>query len=150
MQLVVFGSSEPRDPPELGIPVRFMGKLSDDASLACLYSSTDVLVLPSRQEIFGNVTMEAMACGTPAVAFDIGGNGDLIDHLESGYLAKPFEPTDLAAGISFVLGDADRYAGLSQAARRKCETKFDLDIVCSQYEALYQRAVSECRRESRA
>lgn len=145
MQLVVFGSSEPRDPPDLGIPVCFLGKLSDDSSLACLYSSADVVVAPSRQENLSNTIMEAMACGTPAVAFDIGGNGDLIDHLENGYLAKPFEPADLAAGISWVLGDAARLTSLSEAARRKCELKFDLDIVCSQYEDVYRRAIAESR-----
>ena len=142
MLLVVFGSSEPRDPPQLGIPVRFLGKLSDDASLACLYSSADVMVLPSRQENLSLTVMEAMACGTPAVAFDIGGNSDLVDHLETGYLAKPFEPGDLAAGISWVLGDAARLTNLSEAARRKCERKYDLDVVCGQYEDVYRRAVA--------
>jgi len=149
MQLVVFGSSEPREPPDLGIPVRFMGKLSDDASLVCLYSAADVLVLPSRQENLANAVIEAMACGTPAVAFDIGGNGDLVDHLETGYLAKPFEPGDLAAGISWVLSDGDRLKALSEAARKKCEQKFDLDVVCYQYEDVYRRAVTEWGREHR-
>ena len=147
MLLVVFGSSEPREPADLGIPVRFLGKLLDDTSLACLYSSADVLAVPSRQENLSNMIMEAMACGTPTVAFDIGGNGDLVDHLENGYLAKPFEPGDLAAGMSWVLGDAARLKTLSEAARRKCQQKFDLDVVCGQYEDLYREAVADNGRE---
>lgn len=142
MLLTVFGTTEPRERPELGIPVRFLGRLSDDASLTCLYSSADVVVVPSRQENLSNVIMEAMACGTPAIAFDIGGNGDLIDHLETGYLAKPFDAGDLAAGISWVLDDVARLANLSGAARRKCEQKYDLDVVCGQYEDVYRRAVA--------
>lgn len=149
MQLVVFGSSEPHDPPDLAVPARFIGRLADDASLACLYSAADVTVMPSRQEIFGNVTMESMACGTPVVAFDAGSNSDLIDHLENGYLATPFESGDLAAGISWVLGDFDRFAKLSEAARRKCERKFDLDIVSLKYEELYRKAVAEYRKGHR-
>lgn len=146
IQLVVFGSSEPDTSPELGIPVRFMGKLSDDVSLACLYSAADVMVLPSRQENLANAAIEAMACGTPVVAFDIGGNSDLIDHLENGYLAAPFETDDLAAGISWVLSDSTRLAALSQAVRKKCEQKYDLDIVCGQYEGLYRKAMSSRQR----
>jgi glycosyltransferase involved in cell wall biosynthesis len=146
MQLVVFGSSEPRDPPELGIPVRFLGKLSDDASLACLYSSADVLVLPSRQENLANAVIEAMACGTPAVAFDIGGNSDLVEHMKTGYLVKPFDTSDLAAGISWLLGDRDRLKAISEAVRRECERKYDLDVVCAQYEDVYRKAVAACER----
>jgi glycosyltransferase involved in cell wall biosynthesis len=142
LQVVVFGSGEPSDPLELGVPVRFMGKLSDDASLACLYSSADVMILPSRQENLANAVIEAMACGIPTVAFDIGGNSDIVDHLETGYLAKPFETGDLAAGISWVLGDAARLARLSEAARRKCEREYDLDVVCVQYEELYRMALA--------
>ena len=142
MQLVVFGSNEPREPLDVGVPIRFMGQLSDDVSLAGLYAAADVMVVPSRQENLANTIMEAMACGTPVVAFGIGGNGDLVDNRVSGYLAKPFEPVDLAAGIAWVLGDAARLAELSAAARAKCERTFSLDVVCGQYENLYRRMVT--------
>ncbi|KXB09319.1 hypothetical protein AKJ60_00460 [candidate division MSBL1 archaeon SCGC-AAA385M11] len=50
-----------------------------------------------------NAIMEALACGTPVVGFDIGGNKDIIDHQQNGYLARPFDPQDLAVGIHEVL-----------------------------------------------
>lgn len=148
-QLVVFGSNQPRDRPDTGLPVRFMGNMADDVSLVCLYSAADVMVVPSRQENLANTIMEAMACGTPVVAFDTGGNGDLIDHRQSGYLAKPFDPADLGAGIAWVLGDAARAARLSEAAREKCERLFDLDVVCRQYEDLYRSALFQGAQGSR-
>jgi len=140
--LVVFGSSEPLAPPELAVPVRFLGPLADDATLACLYSAADVMVAPSRQENLANTVMEAMACGTPVDAFDIGGNSDLIDHQVNGYLAKPFDASDLARGISWLLDDAAGMKSMSRAARHKCESKFDLGLVSSQYEAIYRNLVS--------
>lgn len=146
--VVVFGSSEPREPPNLGIPIRFLGRFADDASLACLYSSADVMVVPSREDNLPNTIMEAMACGLPTVAFDIGGISDLVDHLSNGYLAKPFDPHDLACGIEWALSDAAKLKAASKASRRKCEQKFDLDVVCAQYENVYRSAMVTKKRRS--
>ena len=82
-----------------------MGHLHDDVSLVTLYSAVDVLVVPSLQENLSNVIMESLSCGTPVVGFDIGGNSDMIDHLENGYLAKPFHSENLAKGIDWILSN---------------------------------------------
>ena len=61
--------------------------------------------------------MESLACGTPVVAFDIGGNGDMITHKYNGYLAT--NPSDLAQGIKWILAqDAKAYATLPQKPRQ--------------------------------
>ncbi|WP_373544557.1 glycosyltransferase, partial [Chamaesiphon sp.] len=89
--------------PELGFPIRYMGHLHDEISLALLYSAVDVFVAPSRQDNLPNTVVEAIACGTPTVAFKIGGMPDLIQHQVSGYLALPDDVKDLARGIEWVL-----------------------------------------------
>jgi glycosyltransferase involved in cell wall biosynthesis len=71
--LVVFGSSKPEKPPDFGLPVHYLGYLHDDVSLVLLYSAADIMVVPSRQDNLPNTVVESLACGTPAVAFDIGG-----------------------------------------------------------------------------
>ncbi|MEG3066598.1 glycosyltransferase [Acetomicrobium sp.] len=71
------------------------GFLQDLISLRLLYSAADIFVAPSLMEAFGKTIAEAMACGTPVVAFDANGPKDIIDHEINGYLAKPFEPEDL-------------------------------------------------------
>ena len=68
-----------------------------------LYNAADVLVNPSSQESFGYTVCEAMACGTPAVGFPIGGIKEQIAHKENGYLARYHDPEDLAEGIKYCI-----------------------------------------------
>lgn len=136
--LLVFGASEPKSPAQFGFPVRFFGRLHDDVALAVLYSAADVMVVPSAQEAFGQTASEAMACGTPVVSFGATGLLDIVDHMENGYLAQPYESDDLARGIEWVLEDAERRKRLSKNACLKCETKFEISLVARQYIELYQ------------
>ncbi|WP_027713881.1 glycosyltransferase family 4 protein [Desulfuromonas sp. TF] len=140
---VVFGSSAPAGMPDLGMPVRFLGRIDDDHSLARIYSAADVFVAPSMQENLPNTVMEAMACGTPCVAFRQGGVPDLVDHEVSGYLAQPFDTGDLARGIEWVLGDDDRRARLSVEARRKITAEFSLAEVSERYVNIYRELLGK-------
>jgi glycosyltransferase involved in cell wall biosynthesis len=139
IQLIVFGSSEPEPPPELGFPAQYLGKLNDDLSLALVYAAADVFVAPSVQENLSNTVLEAIACGTPCAAFDIGGMPDLIEHRQSGYLAKPYEAEDLAQGIVWILEDAERHRRLGERAREKAEQEFSEGLQARRYRALFDR-----------
>ncbi len=101
--LHVFGCSAPQNSIDIEIPVRYEGIIHDDAALCVLYNAADVLVVPSLQENLSNVIMEALACGTPVVGFNIGGNSDMIEHQHNGYMARPHDPADLARGMEWVL-----------------------------------------------
>jgi glycosyltransferase involved in cell wall biosynthesis len=137
LSLLVFGSSDPSEPFEVGIPVKYVGRIHDDASLAILYSAADITVTPSTQEAFGMTASESMACGTPVVAFATTGPLDVIDHLENGYLAAPFDVNDLAAGIAWAL-DKSRFTRIADAARTKCQRDFDISNVATRYLTLYK------------
>jgi glycosyltransferase involved in cell wall biosynthesis len=138
IELLVFGSPEPGTPPDTGFRTHYLGWQRDDSTLSLLYAAADMFILPSLQESLGYTAMEAMACGTPCVAFNQGGVPDLIDHEQNGYLAQPFEPVDLARGIAWVLGDEERRKGLSQQARRKVELEFAVERVAARHLALYR------------
>jgi glycosyltransferase involved in cell wall biosynthesis len=140
-ELMVFGSSEPAVAPDLTLKTRYLGHLDDDARIALLYAAADVFISPSLQENLPNTVMEAMACGTPCVAFNQGGVPDLIDHEINGYLAQPYEPADLARGIAWVIEDEKRWQDLSNRARRKTEIEFELHSVARQYGNLYQEVI---------
>jgi glycosyltransferase involved in cell wall biosynthesis len=137
-ELVIVGASEPEHPVDLGMKVNYVGSLGDEISQVLLYSAVDVTVAPSMQENLSNTVMESLACGTPVVAFNIGGMPDLIDHKTTGYLAATFEVDDLAAGIKWVLDDMDRHRGLSLAARTSVLEKYTLEKVAGQYIDLYK------------
>lgn len=85
IELVIFGANKPSNPPDFNINYRYVGQLSDDISLSALYSAVDVSVIPSIQENLSNTIMESLACGTPVVSFNIGGNSDMVEHLRNGF-----------------------------------------------------------------
>ena len=142
VELVVFGSSKPENIQEFRCKIHYLGHLHDEESLVTLYNAVDIMIVPSIQENLSNAIMESMACGTPVVAFDIGGNGDMIDHKENGYLATPFESKDLARGIDLVLED-EEYDQLCKNAREKILKEFDSKIVSNKYVALYESVLNE-------
>lgn len=137
VEFVVFGASTPVEPPDLGCKTHYIGSLSDDISLITLYSAVDLMVVPSRQEAFGQTASESMACGTPVVTFCHTGLVDIVDHKKNGYLAKPFDTVDLANGIEWVLGN-DKYDELCSNARDKVIREFDSRIVADKYIELYR------------
>jgi len=140
-ELIVFGASEPKNPPDFGLPVHYLGCLHDDVSLSVLYAAADVMVTPSRQDNLPNTVVESLACGTPVVTFDIGGMPDMIEHQINGYLAKPFDTSDLTVGIDWVLSDDNRHKELCIKAREKAVACFDIKEVAVQYAGLYESIV---------
>lgn len=143
LELMVVGASEPENPPKLGFKSHYLGILNDDLTLALAYSAADVFVAPSIQDNLPNTVLEAIACGTPCVAFDIGGMPDMIEHQQNGYLAQPYEVDDLAQGIRWTLEDRARTQKLSLRAREKAEQEFALLIQARRYQQLYQSILAE-------
>jgi glycosyltransferase involved in cell wall biosynthesis len=143
IELVVLGSSQPSELPSPGFKVHYLGKLNDDISLALVYAAVDVFVAPSIQDNFPNTLLEAMACGKPCVAFNIGGMPDMIEHQRNGYLARPFEVEELAQGIAWVLEDVERYLQLCARAREKAETKFSMELQARSYMSLFEEVVKK-------
>lgn len=139
--LIAFGTSQPNNPSNLGFKSHSLGQLDDDVSLALVYSAADVFVAPSIQDNLPNTVMEALACGTPCVGFNIGGMPDMIEHQQNGYLAQPFEVEDLSQGIAWVLEDQERYQKLCDRARAKVEQEFTQTLQAHRYLALFNQIV---------
>jgi glycosyltransferase involved in cell wall biosynthesis len=142
LELMVVGASIPENPPELGFKAHYLGTLTDDLTLALVYSAADVFVASSLQDNLPNTVLEAIACGTPCVAFDIGGMPDMIEHQQNGYLASPFVVEDLAQGVGWVLEDPTRLKTLGYYARTKATQEFALKIQARRYQNLYQEILA--------
>ena len=137
IELVVFGSAQPEHVPEIGFRTHYLGRFHDDVALALLYSAADVLIVPSKQESFGQTASEALACGTPVIAFATTGLNDIVTHQCDGYLAKPFEIKDLTQGIIWVLEDQERLRKLGIYAREKAQQNFSLTTQVKRHLSLY-------------
>jgi len=148
VECVIFGQSEPVNPPRLGLPLHWMGHLNDDVALALLYSAADVLVLPSRQENLPQSGTEAQACGCPVVAFNCSGLPDVVVHGETGYLAEPYDVEDLAKGIFWVLEDSERHARLCEAARVRALRLWSPEVVVPQYMRVYEAAIESYKSKA--
>lgn len=137
LQLVVFGQLAPKEPIDLGFPIHYMGHLHDELSLRILYSAADVMTIPSRQDNLPNTGLEAHACGTPVIAFNTCGLPDIVEHLQTGYLAKAFDTNDLAHGIQWLLSDRSRLMTLGLAARQRALDKWSVKVVAEAYQNVY-------------
>ncbi|ABQ27933.1 glycosyltransferase family 4 protein [Geotalea uraniireducens] len=142
-ELLVFGASQPADLSDIPLPVHCLGKLHDDISLTLAYAAADVMCVPSMQESFGQTASEAMACGTPVVAFASTGLLDIVVHEQTGYLAHSFDTNDFARGIDWVLADDTRRERLCRMSREKVEKEFAMDGVAKRYADLYQEIIDD-------
>jgi len=120
----------------------FPGRLGD-TNLPTHYAAADVTVVPSHYEPFGLVAIEAMACGTPVVASDVGGLQFTVVPEETGLLAPPKDDVAFAAAIDRILMNPEWRDQLGQKARKRVEEKFSWDGVASQLSNLYRQLAEE-------
>lgn len=117
-----------------GDGVRFLG---DQPHAESLLPALDVFVLSSRWEGLPYVLLEAGSAGLPVVATRIPGNTDLISAGETGYLAAPGDPLDLAVNLLAALRDPDR-AARGMALRDLVQREYTLDRMIAGHAALYE------------
>lgn len=115
-----------------------IGQVNDTTKMAALYAAADAFVTPSLQDNLPNTIMEAMACGTPCVGFNMGGIPEMIDHEENGYVAEYKNAISLAEGIRYVTSK-DNATRLSQAARAKVLRCYSESAVAGKYMEIYNK-----------
>jgi starch synthase len=133
-------AAEVRRWAEAGRPagVRFLeGWMHDRASLRRVLSAADVYAFPSRHEGFPVAPIEAMACGLPVVAADAQGVADLVG--DCGVVVSREDASALAAAIAGLLAEPERRRRLGEAARRRIETRFSLEVVGAQLRAFLEQ-----------
>jgi glycosyltransferase involved in cell wall biosynthesis len=137
IEMVIFGKNKHFDVSQLPFTVNELNIITSQEELAEIYSLADVFVTPSVEDNLPNTVMEALACGTPVVAFDTGGIPEMVDHLQNGYLAELKSAPDLANGLYEILY-SDNPATLAQNAREKVLRNFNNETVANQYIKLYR------------
>ena len=114
-----------------------LGLLKQEQAVANFYGMCDVLALPSRTDCFPMVQVEAMLCGTPAVATDIPGLRVPVKLTQMGLLVPPQDERALADGLLEVLTHRERYV----KSRAEIEAVFSLEKTLDAYERLMQSLI---------
>ena len=131
VHLAIIGGDPSASPREMSAEMARLQKLCDDLSveqtvvflgkrdqdrLPYYYSAAELLVMPSHYESFGMVALEAMACGTPVIASEVGGLAYLVRDGETGFTIPDQEPEALCEKMSWLLNDHDLRKQMSERA----------------------------------
>lgn len=137
LELLVFGKMNEDMASQLPFKAHAFNFVTDPKLLIDLYNAADVFALPSLQDNLPNTVMEALACGTPVVGFNIGGVPEMVAHKEMGYLAQEKSAGSLALGLyeTLFVEDLNEY---SKAAREKVLHHYSEKVVAEQFNKLYQ------------
>lgn len=143
--LVMVGDGPDRSAAEeearrLGVydDVRFLGRIDGVAPLLAI---ADVYLLTTDAESFGLSALEAMACGVPVVAAGVGGITEVVEDGVSGSLLPVGDTKAMGAAALKLLRDPAHWLAQSTAAVSRAKTKFGIDDVVSQYEAVYKTVI---------
>ncbi len=124
----------------MGQMVVFLGKRAQD-TLPYYYSAADVVVMPSFYESFGMVALEAMACGTPVIASQVGGLAFLVRNNETGFLIPEGEDVALCNALTCLLIDPDLRARLGQNAHQYAQ-HYRWEIIADRVIELYHELIA--------
>jgi len=120
--------------------VEFLGAKRQDL-LPYYYSGAEVCVLPSRYESFGIVALEAMACGTPVVASEVGGLSHIISDKKTGLLVPEGDTEMLAERLKWLLANPGTREKFGKEAAKRVE-RFEWSVVADNVINLYSQLVS--------
>jgi glycosyltransferase involved in cell wall biosynthesis len=132
-ELLIVGGEMTEDLP---LKAYNFGQITDPAKMRDIYAVADVFVTPSLEENLPNTIMEAMACGTACVGFQVGGIPEMIEHEKTGYVAQAFDPEDLAKGINWCLKSATP----GKKSRERALKLYDQSTVAQQHLDYYAQA----------
>ncbi|MCK6508861.1 N-acetyl-alpha-D-glucosaminyl L-malate synthase BshA [Myxococcota bacterium] len=119
--------------------VCFLGKRED---IVQYLQQCDLMLMPSETESFGLAALEAMSCGLPVIASDVGGLSELIEHQHSGFLAPVYDTHTMAQHAIQILRDPQRLALMRLHARERALQFGDPNAVLQQYETLYLQTLA--------
>ncbi|MGQ9788193.1 MAG: glycosyltransferase family 4 protein [Candidatus Hadarchaeaceae archaeon] len=129
---------------KLGIEkkVDFLTDYLTDEELVKYYSASDFSILPSLWEPFGMTLIEAMACGCPVIATNVGGIPEVVTS-DCGILVGPRNHNELALAIETLIGDKKLRGKMARNARKRVEKHFCFDLIAEKIEKSYRRHLEE-------
>lgn len=121
---LVFGRGQVAKPVE-GVAIHSLGFLESASQLRAAYSAADIFVMPSHAETISQTTVEAFACRTPAVAFEVGGVPELVKDGETGFLARYRDAGHMAERVAWLIDHPDARLEMGQRGLELVQTEFE-------------------------
>ncbi len=140
--IVAFGNQSEQLADMLPFKVFALDFVTNEHKLVDIYNAVDIYVTPSLEDNLPNTIMEAMACGTPCVGFNVGGIPEMIDHLHNGYVARYQSAEDFANGMYWTLTDPG-YQSLCEEASRKAVTHYSEHVIAKKFIDLYNKVTGK-------
>jgi N-acetyl-alpha-D-glucosaminyl L-malate synthase BshA len=116
--------------------------IGESLDIVGMLSVSDIFLLPSLQESFGLSALEAMACGVPVIASNVGGLPEVVIDGVTGFLHPPHDVDQMADSAVSILSSAELHSRLATAGERVAHGRFDADRIVPRYVALYERSLS--------
>ena len=147
IKLLLVGDGPDRVPAEhlareLGVypEIRFMGK---QEAVEEILSISDVFIMPSGSETFGLAALEAMSCGVPVVASNIGGLPELVEEGKTGFLCPLGDLEAFADRIETIITDPALQREVGDASRKRAEIEFATERIIPIYESFYKKTIEK-------
>jgi N-acetyl-alpha-D-glucosaminyl L-malate synthase BshA len=115
--------------------------LGDREFIADILPAGDVFLLPSEHESFGLAALEAMSCGLPVVASNIGGLHEVVEDGDTGFLFDPHDADGMSAVITELFQDGTRRKEIGLKARERAKRDFGKDKIVEEYISFYEDIV---------
>ena len=145
IRLLCFGQGS--DELEAGeTPVVSLGYLGSDEEMRVAYAAADILVLPSLEDNLPSIMLEAMSCGTPVVAFAVGGIPDVVVDGVTGKLALPGDVHSLGDAILALVFNSDERELMGENCRKAMVDGYSLHVQARRNLQLYQDLCRQPRK----
>jgi glycosyltransferase involved in cell wall biosynthesis len=126
-----------------GVQDVFLAGWHEHDELPSFLAASDVVVLPSVREQFGQVLVEGMACGVPAIAVDAWGPGDVITHGETGWLVEPDDVVSLANALVHAVNCPAERRRRGERASAEARERYSWPALAEEVAAVYRAARSD-------
>ena len=136
--LLIIGDCNTIHIPELDI--RLLGTINDNEKLIDYYSLADAFIIPSREDNLPNVMLEAMACGTPVLAFNVGGMAEIIQDGFNGLKAQDVSVDSLKNLLLDFINRKEQFN--SEEIRKLAVNTFSYPVIASKYIELYKKSLN--------
>lgn len=139
IELLVLGSSSFEQVKGIPLKVNFTGRKKNDDEISEYYNAADIFLAPSLEDNLPNTVLESLSCGTPVVAFKVGGIPEMVEHKKNGYLAKEKSIEDFSNGIYWMFQNRNQFTDIGSNARNKIAEQFNPQLIANIHLSFYKR-----------